>query len=104
MTIYMPPCSSGLTVSACSITNVFTLGALLFHFFGGYTDNEIEKMYKDNSFFPCNYETWELSEPLYKTALKAVNPNRAERYCSMSAFREAWEANHKQFAAKTRRP
>ncbi|MDR0293837.1 MAG: hypothetical protein LBH95_06770 [Oscillospiraceae bacterium] len=76
-----------------TVTNVFTLGALLFHFFGGYTDDEIGKMYRENAFSPCGYERWELSESLYRTALKAVNRDRAHRYDSMTAFYEAWRAN-----------
>lgn len=74
-------------------TNVFTLGALLFHFFGGYTDDEIDRMYRENAFFPCNRKTWQLSEALYGIALKAANPDRSRRYASMKAFREDWKSN-----------
>ena len=74
-----------------SVTNVFTIGALLFHFFGSYTDHEIKIMSKENAFFPCRYETWELSESLYNTALKAVNKSRAKRYESIIDFYEAWK-------------
>jgi len=76
-----------------SVTNVFTLGALLFHFFGSYTDDEVRRMYKESAFFPCRYETWELSESLYTTALKAVNQNKENRYDSMIAFYETWKVN-----------
>lgn len=76
-----------------TITNVFTLGALLFHFFGSYTDEEIARMYEKNAFIPCRYETWELSENLYKVALKAVQSNRENRYSSMKSFYEAWKDN-----------
>ncbi|MCL1807419.1 MAG: hypothetical protein FWG31_06930 [Oscillospiraceae bacterium] len=76
-----------------TVTNVFTLGALLCHFFGGYTDAEISVMYQKNAFFPCRYETWELSESLYQVTLKAVERDRANRFDSMRAFREVWRAN-----------
>ena len=75
-----------------NITNVFTLGALLMSFFGSFANDEIGKMYKENTFFPCRYETWELSEALYKIALKAVNPDRKNRYGAMAAFYDAWNA------------
>ena len=76
-----------------AVTNVFTLGALLFHFFGSYTEKEIETIYKENAFSPSRYETWELNEAQYLTAMKAVNPDRANRYSSMSEFYEVWKAN-----------
>lgn len=73
-----------------SVTNVFTLGALLFHFFGDYTDEEISLIYKNNCFFPCRLETWSLGYELYEIALKAVNPKRTERYASINEFRNTW--------------
>lgn len=76
-----------------TITNVFTLGALLFHFFGKYTDEEISRMYDKNAFYPCRYETWELNKSLYKVALKAVQTNRENRYSSLKSFYEAWKDN-----------
>lgn len=76
-----------------TVTNVFTLGALLFHFFGYYNDGEIRKMYKQNAFFPCKYETWELSEALHKIALKAVSQDRTKRYGSIAAFYKAWRTS-----------
>ncbi|MCL2532362.1 MAG: hypothetical protein FWE40_09490 [Oscillospiraceae bacterium] len=74
-------------------TNVFTLGALILSFFGSHTDNETDEMYQRNAFRPSKYETWELSEALYKVALKAVAPDREKRYSTIRAFGEAWEAN-----------
>jgi serine/threonine-protein kinase len=76
-----------------SATNVFTLGALLFHFFGDYNHGEVRKLYRENAFYPCRQETWALSEALYGTALKAVCPDRAGRYGSVAAFYRAWIAN-----------
>jgi len=74
-----------------NVTNVFTLGALLLHFFGQFTDGEIQRMYAKDAFFPCRYETWELGEALYQTAAKAVSPERKDRYSSMQAFYAAWK-------------
>jgi serine/threonine-protein kinase len=71
-------------------TNIFTLGALLFHFFGSYSENDITQMYKNNSFFPCSLEKWELSKEMYEVSLRAVNTDRNKRYNSMSDFSSAW--------------
>ena len=71
-------------------TNVFTLGALLFHFFGNYTADEIKAINVKKAFFPCRPETWELPLSLHQTALKAVSPDRSHRYDSVKTFYEAW--------------
>lgn len=72
------------------VTNVFTLGALLFHFFGTYSGKEMKEMYKENKFIPCLLENWELDTQLYKVAFKAVEADREKRYNSISEFREIW--------------
>ena len=71
-------------------TNVFTLGALIFNFFGSYTDDEIRQRYEQNAFIPCSLQNWELSHPLYDTALKAVSHDRLKRYPTIEAFHTAW--------------
>lgn len=71
-------------------TNVFTLGALIFHIFGSYSKEDISQMYKNNSFFPCSLEKWELSKELYEIALSAVNSDRSKRYRLMSDFSSWW--------------
>lgn len=76
-----------------TVTNVFTLGALLFYFFGNYTDEEIDRIYEKKAFFPCRYETWQLSASLYNVVLKAVQTNRENRYSSMKSFYEGWKDN-----------
>ncbi len=53
-------------------TNVFNLGALIFGILG---------YDKDHS-----YEKWEASKELYHIVVKAINPNREERYKSVSDF------------------
>lgn len=72
-------------------TNVFTLGALLFHFFGTYSGEEIKRMSDENAFFPCRFEAWELSKSLYDVALRAVSYNRLERYASIKSFYQEWQ-------------
>jgi serine/threonine protein kinase len=75
------------------VTNVFALGALLMHFFGDYTDGEVQKVYAGNALFPCRHETWQLSETSYKVTLKAVCRRRAGRYGSLKAFYNEWRAS-----------
>jgi serine/threonine protein kinase len=72
------------------VTNIFTLGAMIFHFFGKYSESDIGRMYENNSFFPCTEEKWDLSKELYAVALKAVNEDRSKRYISMTDFFRAW--------------
>ncbi|MDF2541678.1 MAG: hypothetical protein K0S47_1396 [Herbinix sp.] len=72
-------------------TNVFTLGALILHFFGNYEKVDIEKMYEDNCFYPCEINTWELNSKMYEVVLKAVKKEREERYSSLKEFFYAWK-------------
>lgn len=73
------------------ITNVFTLGALLFDsFFGNYTNAEVRLRYEMNAFTPCSFENWELSKACYDVALKSVAAERSERYASINEFYTAW--------------
>ncbi len=74
-------------------TNVFTLGALLFEFFGSFTGQEMEERYRYNRFLPCNPENWQLSEGKYRVAVKAVQQDRKERYKSLKDFYEDWIRN-----------
>lgn len=53
-------------------TNVFNLGALIFGILGDDKDH--------------SYEKWEASKELYHIVVKAINPNREERYKSISDF------------------
>jgi serine/threonine protein kinase len=72
------------------ITNVYTIGALIFNFFGSYTNTDINQMYKNKAFFPCLFEKWELGKECYEIALRAVALNRDKRYNSISEFFSAW--------------
>jgi len=57
-------------------SNIFCMGALAFELMGG-----------GAGYLPKN---WEASQARYTVALKAVNPDRAERYPSVAALMEAW--------------
>lgn len=71
-------------------TNVFTMGALLFEFFGTFSEEEIGRRYYENRFVPCRPECWQLSEAKYRVAETAVAPGREMRYKTLAEFREAW--------------
>lgn len=72
-------------------TNEFTLGAMIFHFFGSFTEEEIKMRYKNCCFLPCSLEQWELDEESYKVLLKAVAQKPEERYQTVKEFQEKWE-------------
>jgi len=72
-------------------TNVFTLGALLFEFFGCFSADDIKQRYCENRFIPCSLENWQLNEESYRIALKAVCPDRKKRYSTISEFWVEWK-------------
>lgn len=72
-------------------TNVFTLGALLFEFFGNFTEEEIGRRYFENQFRPCDITKWQLNEASYCVAVKAVSPKRDERYETIEELYTEWE-------------
>lgn len=71
-------------------TNVFTVGALLFGFFGTYTQEEIEDRYRYCRAFPCRIERWELCGEAYAVVSQAINPDREKRYRTMAEFHDAF--------------
>lgn len=71
-------------------TNVFTLGAMIFHIFGSFTEEEIKMRYKSCRFLPCARERWQLNEISYAVVLKAVSLNREKRYRSVREFCDEW--------------
>lgn len=75
-------------------TNVFTLGAMIFHIFGSFTEEEIKMRYKNSCFLPCSIEQWELSEEAYEVLRKAVAPKPEERYQTVKEFQGKWELLH----------
>lgn len=72
-------------------TNIFTLGALIFEFFGSFSDEEIRQRYQNNQFIPCSYSNWQFNEESYQVALKAVRPNKNERYMTFAEFFRDWK-------------
>ncbi len=57
-------------------TNVFNMGAIAFALAGGELDR--------------SYDKWEAGQALYDVALKALDPNRENRYTSVAELYEAW--------------
>lgn len=72
-------------------TNIFTLGALIFEFFGFFSDEEIRQRYCNNQFCPCSYSNWQLNSESYQVAIKAVNPNKNQRYSTFGEFFKEWK-------------
>lgn len=72
-------------------TNLFTLGALIFEFFGEFTEEDIVKRYVENRFIPCENDKWELSKEAYQIVKKAVSEKREDRYNSLDEFYEMWK-------------
>lgn len=74
------------------VTNVFTVGALIFNFFGKFSYQEIEERYKFCRFVPCELDKWELNEKSYGIVLRAVNHERNKRYKTMDEFCNAFHS------------
>lgn len=72
-------------------TNIFTLGALLFEFFGTFSEEEIHRRYQENQFRPCSLSNWQLNKESYQVAKKAVSPNKRDRYLTFADFFEDWK-------------
>ncbi len=73
-----PPEEQMMGARIDSVSNVFTLGALMFEMLGGGG--------RDRSL-----ERWTAGETRYRIALRAVEPKRENRYPSLAAFADAWE-------------
>ena len=72
-------------------TNIFTIGAFIFEFFGSFSEKEMEERYIHNRFVPCSYSNWQISEGSYKVAVKAVHPDRSKRYKTFAEFYKEWK-------------
>ncbi len=72
-------------------TNIFTIGALLFEFFGTFSEEEIGRRYMENCFRPCDIVKWQLDEASYRVAVKAVSQKRDERYKTITEFHAEWK-------------
>lgn len=74
------------------VTNVYTLGAMIFDFFGSFTSEEIERRYTEQRFFPCPIERWRLGEDAYSVVLRAVAHDREKRYQTIAEFHEKFHS------------
>ncbi len=74
-------------------TNIFTLGALLFDFFGKFTQDDINKRSADNCFTPCSISNWTLGEASYNVLVKATCPEREKRYSDIKEFYSDWKSS-----------
>jgi len=74
-----------------SITNVYALGALIFHLCGEYSKAEISEIYEKSEFFPYTYEKWGLEKSLYDICMISVQKERAQRYRNLYEFAEKWK-------------
>ncbi|GJM56507.1 hypothetical protein [uncultured Dubosiella sp.] len=72
-------------------TNEFTLGALLFDFFGQYTTEQIRARYQNARFVPCALKNWSLGPHSYKVVCRAVDPDPDRRYKTIALFHEAFK-------------
>ncbi|MCI9079388.1 MAG: hypothetical protein HFH68_10765 [Lachnospiraceae bacterium] len=77
-------------------TNIFTLGALLFEFFGSFSASETEQRYVQNRFLPCTCDNWQLNRESYQVAVKAVSASRNERYKTFREFYREWKGALKE--------
>lgn len=59
------------------VTNVFTMGATAFVLLGGASDRSFAK--------------WEASQAHFDVALRAVSPEREQRYRNVAEFKLAWD-------------
>ncbi|BBI34230.1 serine/threonine protein kinase [Cohnella abietis] len=75
---FMSPEEFELGASIDSVTNVFNMGAIAFALIGGELDRSSTK--------------WDAGKALYEVALKAVEPNRNDRYQSVKEFYSAWKS------------
>ena len=55
------------------------------------TEEEIQQRYNNNQFLPCSINKWQLSEEAYRVAIKAVSPDRNERYLTFAEFWNEWK-------------
>lgn len=72
-------------------TNLFTLGALIFEFFGNFSDEEMKQRYITNRFEPCSLSNWELGQESYQVAIKAVEADKNRRWGNFAEFFKAWK-------------
>lgn len=75
---FMSPEEFQLGASIDSVTNVFNMGAIAFGLIGGELDR--------------SYSKWDAGKALYDVALKAIEPDRNDRFSSVADFYAAWKS------------
>lgn len=75
---FMSPEEFQLGAAVDQISNVYMMGAAAFVYLGGELDRSRER--------------WEAPDALYEVAARATRDDRAERYPSVDAYVEAWDA------------
>ncbi|MBY0202260.1 protein kinase family protein [Paenibacillus cucumis (ex Kampfer et al. 2016)] len=74
---FMSPEEFELGASIDAVTNVFNMGAMAFALLGGELDRSQKR--------------WDAGEALYEVALRAVNPDRFQRFTSVADLGLAWK-------------
>ncbi|WP_440117949.1 protein kinase domain-containing protein [Paenibacillus sp. QZ-Y1] len=74
---FMSPEELELGAPIDGVTNVFNMGAMAFSLLGGELDR--------------SYARWDAGAALYKVVIRAVNPERNQRYRSVAELNEAWK-------------
>ncbi|WP_256972666.1 serine/threonine protein kinase [Saccharibacillus sp. O23] len=75
---FMSPEEHEFGATIDSRTNVYAMGAMAFHLLGGERDR--------------SRDLWEAGNERYEIALRAVSPERAQRWESVDAMLEAWRS------------
>lgn len=73
---FMSPEEFELGAPIDAVTNVFNMGAMAFALLGGELDR--------------SFERWDAGEALYEVVIRAVNPDRSQRYTSVAELSLAW--------------
>ncbi|MFC9707438.1 serine/threonine protein kinase [Paenibacillus sp. NPDC056933] len=74
---FMSPEEFELGAPMDGVTNVFNMGAMAFSLLGGELDR--------------SYARWDAGEALYQVVVRAVNPDRTQRYESVTELSDAWK-------------
>lgn len=74
---FMSPEEMELGAPIDGVTNVFNMGAMAFSLLGGELDR--------------SYARWDAGEALYQVVVRAVHPERSQRYGSVAELSEAWK-------------
>ncbi|MDL2317473.1 serine/threonine-protein kinase [Eubacteriales bacterium OttesenSCG-928-A19] len=77
---FMSPEEHALGAPIDAVTNIYCMGAMAFHLFGGSADHA--------------RTLWQDTDAAYRVAQKATSPERKDRYPSIERLMEAWQNAH----------